>query len=395
MNFLENITFRRNRAKSESNTNDENEITVLTDSPLDGTATSLPDISQDEDDHITGLKLQLERLTMELNGAHKEIESLTLENMNLTRLNQELQKQNELYKKVTCSPIKIKPQTPKNKKTRAKANQSKGKHLENPVQCAESSTSVETTILSTSVNNHQQLDKTITDGVNFNTGKLQSDSRMQCKEQKYGNKITKSKICILSTNKTNKVLKIAEDTFPNYSICHYLTPNCGLRNLISNLDLKLKKYTLNDYCIIFIGEEDFHRTQNYVELTINIRETLSKLQHTNIILCAPTFKLNEYSTMFNSRIETFNSLLHLDACTYNYVYLFDSNYYLTYDFAMFRKKSRTVNNRGIANIFRNLSLMISEFTLCDDLDVCNVLYEVPDVAVSISSSNNENEQFFL
>ncbi|KAJ8723137.1 hypothetical protein PYW08_003049 [Mythimna loreyi] len=112
MNFLDNITFRRNRSKSETKTNDTEENSSLTNSPIDGTTTSLPDISDDEDEQITKLKQQLEQLTLELNSAHNEIESLTLENMKLNHLNQELQKQNALYKKVACSPAKLKLQTP-------------------------------------------------------------------------------------------------------------------------------------------------------------------------------------------------------------------------------------------------------------------------------------------
>lgn len=401
MNVLENITFRRNRTKSETTTNDTDPDILLANSPIDGTTTSLPDISDDEDDQSTKLKRQLEQLTLELNSAHNEIESLTLENTKLKHHNQELQKQNALYKKVACSPAKLKSQTPKNKKTSAKINLSVRKNTEKSSECTEFTTTSKSTSPNGVQNQYnQQLNKSITDGVINSTGinrkrktevqitKLNNDSKP--------NKSLMKKICILSSNKNNKILEIAEDVFPNYRICHYLTPNCGVKYLISDLDLKLKDYNMNDYCLIFVGEEDFRRTKNYVELTIYIRETLSKVQHTNIILCAPTFKLNGYSTMFNARIETFNSLIYLDAYSYNYAYLFDSNYYIDYDFNMFTKSSTSVNNRGMANIFHNIGLMINEFTMHSDLNSCNSSDKVTDFSYSVQSSvTDENELFFL
>lgn len=128
---------------------------------------------------------------------------------------------------------------------------------------------------------------------------------------------------------------------------------------------------MNDFCLIFVGEEDFRRTTNYVDLIITVRETLLKIQHTNVIICAPTFKLNDFSTLFNGRIETFNSLMYLDASTHNYAYLFDTNFYLSYDYKMFWKKSGAVNNYGMEKIFMNLSLMIDEFVHFSDEDNIN------------------------
>lgn len=396
MNFLENITFRRNRSKSETNI-DENDITISTNSPIDGTTTSLPDISDDEEDQITKLKLQVEQLTLDLNAAHGEIESLTLENSNLNRLNQELQKQNSLFKKVACSPAKLKPQIPKSQKKSAK--QVTKKNTEKFSERKGFTTGVEQCVSQSCVKNLQQLDKSDTDGATHTPTPKYNGTKTEYQETELSTKRTKtrkSKLCILSCNKNNKILEIAEDKLWNYEICHYLTPNTGINNLLLNLDLKLKDYTSNDYCVIFIGEEDFRQTSNYVELTINIREMLLKLQHTNIILCAPTFKLNQYSAMFNSRIETFNSLMYLDACTYNFAYLFDSNFYLDYDISMFRKNSGSVNNRGMANIIHNLSLMINEFTPYDNSVSCDSFDEVSDLPHSVPCKvSDENELFFL
>lgn len=73
---------------------------------------------------------------------------------------------------------------------------------------------------------------------------------------------------------------MAEKTFPNYKVCHYLSPGCDTMKLIDNIDIKLKNYTMDDYCLIFIGEEDFRQTNNYIDLTKAIRQTLLKTNHT-------------------------------------------------------------------------------------------------------------------
>lgn len=174
-------------------------------------------------------------------------------------------------------------------------------------------------------------------------------------------KNTKRKLCIVSANKSNKILSIAKNTFQNCEFCHYVSPNCGTEQLINNLEKKLIEYTMNDFCIILIGEKDFHKTANYVDIIIKLREKLQKIQHTNIIICVPTFKLSDRSTLFNWRIETFNNLLHLDLQTYNYATAFDSNLDLCYDFTMFSKFSRKINDRGMRNVFHNLSVTIADY----------------------------------
>lgn len=321
----------------------------------------MPELSEDEDEsEVCALKKEIEILKTKLETADKTIIMLLSENSTLKKNYTELLEKNKTYKTIASSPAKTKEKTPKKSK--------KSKHHLKEIET--------------------QTDNNITNKQSLPTTQSSVTEASKCA------KTRKSKLCILSSNKNNKILEISEEKFCNYEICHYLTPNSGIKNFLLNLDLKLKDYTTNDYCVIFIGEEDFRQTSNYVELTINIRETLLKLQHTNIILCAPTFKLNEYSAMFNSRIETFNSLIYLDACTYNFAYLFDSNFYLDYDISMFAKRNGSVNNRGMANIIHNLSLMINEFTQYDNPVSC-VSYD-EDLGHSMPGIvTDENELFFL
>ncbi|KAH9631112.1 hypothetical protein HF086_013070 [Spodoptera exigua] len=114
MNFLDNITFRRTRTKSDSILN-ESEVVAATPT-LNETVTSVPEMSDDEDDLVKKLREQITHLTLELQSAHSEIESLSLENSNLKSLNEKLSKNNDLYKKVTLTPAKLKSSSSKRTK---------------------------------------------------------------------------------------------------------------------------------------------------------------------------------------------------------------------------------------------------------------------------------------
>lgn len=113
---------------------------------------------------------------------------------------------------------------------------------------------------------------------------------------------------------------------------------------------------MDDFCILIIGEDDFTATKNYVELVANIRETLQKVQNTNVVICVPTYKYGhdrEY-LLYNQRVENFNNLLYLDALTHEYAYIFDSNKKLKYDYSMFKNSSGSINNNGLRVMFKAL-----------------------------------------
>lgn len=114
----------------------------------------------------------------------------------------------------------------------------------------------------------------------------------------------------------------------------------------------------------------------------------------NIIICAPTFKLDDYSMMFNGRIETFNSLLYLDACTHQYAYLFDTNFYLTYDYKMFSLRSGSVNNNGLVNIFKNINLMLDEISSHEDFHLIDRDYG-KSPPISPTCTKDRTIDFFL
>lgn len=271
MNFFENITFRKARTLSLTEISDEHSSNNL---EIDGSASSLPNISNNENnEYVQELQNQIEQLTSQLNSAHEEIKNLNIENTELKKSLNVITNKNEVLKKAT-KKLTGEVQTPrKGSQTSTPRNHSQRKP-------AVIKKSTETLHSNTSGNSN-----------NFGPG-LQNTTAQ--KREGDGNNVThksaKHKLCIVSTNVNNKILSIAEDTFHNFQICHYVSPNCDTVQLISDIHKKLADYNYEDYCVIFIGEEDFQRTKDYVNIIVKLREALLKVQHTNIIICVPTFK---------------------------------------------------------------------------------------------------------
>lgn len=343
MNFLDNITFRRNRTRSEPN---DDESDIILSQTLNCTTSSLPEISEDEDTpQLKILKDEIASLTSQLASAHEEIEKLSLENCNLKKLNGEYNKRNDMYKKIVNSPGKIKSKTtlltPK-RNTKTKQTQT------TPVIEKSCSSPINTkTAKSTSRN--------------VSSSKPTQNTRTETTPKKHS---VKRRICLISSETTNRLYTIAERTnLRDFEICHYRKPTCGLRPILHKIEGKVQDFTHSDYCVIYIGEEDFRKTHNYLELVMFIREKLMELNHTNFVICLPTFKyMTDANIMYNSRVEMFNNLLYLDINTYNYAYLLDSNLNLSYDHDSYSKRFGTLNKIGLKIVVSDLQDLI--LSLC-------------------------------
>lgn len=323
MDEINNVTVRRARAHSNSDNLDETFVYHT----LDGTVCSMPDISDDENiDLITHLKKNIDDLTIKLSSANGEIDSLSIEIEKLKKENEILIRKNSLYKQIAASPLKSSTTTPK--KQGIKRSKQAG--------C---------------INKQTQTDSDI---VAKKKVSIKSATSAQAPKSEQ-NTTTTSKVCILSNNTENKILSISNTTLQLKSdICHYLMPHCTMDQMMLNIETKVKSFTMNDFCIIMIGEEDIN-SNNYPNLIFSIRASINKIQHTNIIICAPTYKCGNYTNIFNGKIEYFNSLLCHDIFTHEHAYFLDSNMNLTYDYKMFYRRSGKLNNTGMRTIFQDLN----------------------------------------
>lgn len=378
MNFLENITFRRKRS-STSNQNESESTSQI----LDATVNSLPDLTDDEEtDLVKGLREEIDNLTIQLSSAHLEIETLSLENNDLKNNIKELSKKNEFYKNVAQSPAK-KMSTPKKSKTPSKTHNLKSvisnKTFEDKIVQTEQVETVQQSKKSPQKKSKRKLNtqnKKIVDNSEIKFSKIPT----HVTERKVAQQ-NSSKVVLISSNAHNKVLQVAEDTMNGSNgttlVRHYLTPNGGIKQLLQGIDSKVKSLTKTDYCVILIGEEDFKQSCDYINLTNYIRDTLSKIKHTNFIISLPTYKYSfeptviNYLNMYNYKIDTFGKLLYVDNLAHKYAHIFDSNSYIPANKEMYNLRSGMMKNAGLRTILNNICHMITDTSLQLDTD-CSV-----------------------
>lgn len=366
MNFLENITFRRTRTKSDSILNDSDAVSAKT---INETASSVPELSDDEDlGLIKGLREQVMNLTIELKTARAEIEALSLENSNLRSLNKDMEKNNETYETINDSSPNINQPTMKKS-----TNKNKQSNKQSKMCTPENKNPVKPDKVTTTTQNRSE----------------KAEIQINCKKR--------NKICILSTDNKNNILYIAEDTFNKCDICHYITPHSNMQRLLNGVQLQVSNFTLQDYCIILLGEDDFKFTNRYLDCVLQIREVLQEISHTNVIICTPTYKFYNNNYLFNSRIETFNNLLYLDIITHGHAYFLDSNKNLKYDDTMFDRRTGSINYFGVQAIFKDVKnvIMYMQKNVIECSEDCNENFTECKEKHQTKVTRANNSEFFL
>lgn len=322
---------------------------------------SCPEISECSQEVVKELENTILQLQQKLESADNEIINLLAENSSLVKLNKTYESKLKTLTQICSSPT----QTTSAKIKRRSFN---GRHLSFSSEKTYTTPTGTNKIKNKLDNTKGEKSHTPNNAATTLTPnckvKLQQ-ARERCSqnvEQGHTHRI--NNLCIISSNKQNNVATTAISTFHNTKICHFLTPNVGLEQLLVNLKKKVQNFTLYDSCVIMIGEKDFEISMDYRKLVNILRTELLKIQHTNVFICLPTFRHGLYaSLLFNTRIDTFNNLLYLDNLTHEYAYIIDSNKNLTYDSDMFTIFKGTLNNRGLRQIFNDLSLLINDVLL--------------------------------
>uniref|UniRef100_A0A2A4JXQ3 Uncharacterized protein n=1 Tax=Heliothis virescens TaxID=7102 RepID=A0A2A4JXQ3_HELVI len=304
---------------------------------------------------------EMNTLKSNLLSTQNEMDNLILENVELKKQITQLSQEIIILKQICRSPTSsLRKSISSNKKNSVKRRladnfqHSPNTDKLNPDQQIERSQSSfsEDTFLEANVDESSKLP---TDDTSSN----EIVSATQCLVSV--NNLHRNKLCIISDNNENNILNFAENTFPNKIVCHYCMPKAGIIELLATLEVKLAYYTLDDFCIILLGERDFTVSKNYAYLVDYIKCKLEKLLHTNIVFCCPTFKLGWDTILFNSRIEAFNQLIYQSNRVFNYVYTFDTNRQLKYSYEMFSKYTGKINNSGMNKIFKNLKNYLELF----------------------------------
>jgi hypothetical protein len=188
------------------------------------------------------------------------------------------------------------------------------------------------------------------------------------------NNTKRNKICVVSSissrnniNILNIILKTFSDTFD----CFHGSYHGGrIHQLLSNLTNNIHEYTLRDYCILMVGEEDFeiHRDYDHTVLVQEIKNTLKTITHTNIIVCTPTYVCG--APIYNYRVELFNTLLNEDIQANNYAHFLDTNLGLPLN--MFSFFSGKITNLGMVEIFKYIDSMIKNDELLEERSLIHI-----------------------
>lgn len=357
---MENVTQRRYIPQRTSSMSD-----ITKDTIFDSSMTSLPSISLNESwtradlwEKINALTEELKNTVCELKIAHQEIENLNGENY---RLKMDLQKTHKIienYKKInivdniTRTPVSRRKMK-KNKRHSLDTSTSLHpnpladwgrpsehvKLLPNPLADANKSL----TTLSLSSGNSLSVipeSSNISPLPNNNTSVNSVTG-------------TKRKLCILSNRHFTGSLNTIEDTFSSeFNFCRYLLPNFRIKELFTNLKNKLCNFTMDDYCIILLGEADFKLDCNFIELINTLTDAIKDINMTNVIICTPTYVLG--APVYNYKIELFNTLLQVELQKNQFVHFFDSNESLNYE--MFSDLSGRINKFGLIHIFKTIMM---------------------------------------
>ncbi|XP_061725415.1 uncharacterized protein LOC133531299 [Cydia pomonella] len=351
---------------------------------------SCPDLRSVTEDTLKDHKNTIANLETRLQTAEEEINNLILENGTLKKV---LEEREQTIKKLThiCSSpadsIKKKKRNRKNlssikmdvSQTEVITSDDKIEHIQSDTNQSEASGSISPPVRCYQTDQspsrydqadqppdrhdqadhppdrHAQADQPNQEPTSTPVKQISESSK--CTVKAAGNE-KQVKLCILSNHhKKLRTLQAIQSTFDqDADFCHYTVPNGGIKALLSNLDNKLKHFTLNDYCIIFLGENDISRSECTITLVNYLRETLKKITHTNKIICLPTYVCG--ALIYNYKVEMFNNLLTMDMQTNNYAYIFDTNRDLTLD--MFSYSSGKIMKRGIRSALLSLNQFIAE-----------------------------------
>lgn len=348
MNFdSDNVTHRKPARSSSlsdiSNVSNEKAI-------FDATMLSMPDSLHDDSESLTDLIEQNKTLSTQLLRAREEIENLNNENFRLKSDLQAVIKQLKIYNEIYAAPAEKCTTSSRSDKILQQ------KHIENP-EYTTTMLNKETQTCSKIANIAREPSTTIPSTNNRDNNGIKT----QCSET-----TQKNKLCMLSTDKTKGYLPTIEKVFSdNCQYCNYVLPNCSIIKLLQGIQQKLKGFTLRDYCILFISENDIREETDYINLINAIKNALKTITHTNIVICVPTYIMG--APIYNFKVEMFNNLLYMDLQNNKYAYIFDSNRDLSTE--MFSTATGKINKIGMYNIYNrimdNISIDISLYDRTD------------------------------
>jgi hypothetical protein len=330
---------------------------------------SLPDVTTCREEIINELKDEIAKLRNELNIANNEIDNLNITNRQLIRKVETQESIIKLYKTVSIDDLN---KSAKNGKS----------FMSTPIRNIRENTLPRNEIMISSSNKVHNTMVMKNKPTLLSTPK--SDAAVTGRNDK------RKKICFISSTERESTAKVIRNKFGEYEMCHYRVPGGGALELSSRLQEKLKGFTMNDYCVIMLGETDFTVSKKYLYVVHKLRQTLLTVQHTHVIICVPTYKYCSQANLFNNRVEIFNNLIYRDNVKHEYCYVLDSNKNLECSHSMFLKQNGMVNNHGVKIILNDIMNQI----LAISFNVINEDYEsIVNASSNFVKNKNNNCSF--
>lgn len=354
---------------------------------------SCSNIKFNKNEHIKKLTNRINELEFKLMNSDKLVDNLLEDINNLTKKNNEYLQKIELLT-IICKSTTKKPKQKKKQKTNSTRLDFTPSEIEDPdhrsSRCVQSPTEDHN---STKVDSSQGRENEI--GIDGNMSQKRCDEPDQIENSFLVEDCVKPKLNIISSNKDNKILDIVySKLFEKFSICHFLTPHCNNRYLLENIDDKLNNFTQEDFCVIFLSDEDFKNVNDnneYFKLIEYIRLKLLKINFTNVIICVPSYKCGTHYDNFNWNVELFINLLHLDNMTHKYSYMLDTNLNVTYDFTTFNKFNGKLNNRGMNIVIEDLKHLINEIQSQSNIDESSIATDNSNIIQGKTNKMNYND----
>lgn len=350
---------------------------------------SCPDLRINCSHQLENLKEKHDNLQNKLHSADVEIQNLIGENYTLKNRIKQLEQTVNNLKKICSSSSTQNKTTSTNKRSRKSLTKKKLNF------CSEKEENQSFQDLNVSpTTSTVEINKEMTQISEKNT--YRETENLSSQKQNPKKIESPGKLCIISSNSKNKILQSAENNLEHTEICHYLTPGAGVHKLLKGIERKLQDFTLKDYCIIFLGDYDFNKTENYQDIVNYIRDCLQKLQHTNIIICLPTYKYAK--KIFNMRVELFNTLIYYDNLINEYAYILDCNKNLDYSPRMYTGQTGFLNNIGYRIIFSDLKILIADISENNQLNDITYQYDAENgnlMTQPVQQHMFEDEQKFF
>ncbi|KAF9406290.1 hypothetical protein HW555_013294, partial [Spodoptera exigua] len=339
---------------------------------FDTTMASLPNTSLNTSQTVVDLQERVKKLSEELDSAHVEIENLNSENFRLKTDIQKYLKTIDTYKEL-ASNIDRKNNTPlsgRKRKTHQGYKISLTKPLIEDLNIKQTySDKTQDLPVSTYhdksprastqwLSNGSQYNRQENNCCNAENKILMLNKETQTTHQTYDNTLTHnnkrtliSNVCDVATKKSSGVVPKQKNKLAIISSgCTKGTlPLIEKRKHLSTIEHKLKAFSINDYCLIFIGENDL-KNDDYMEILDNLRKYLKKNTHTNLVVCTPTFICG--ALIYNYKVELFNNLLLWEIKNNRYAYNFDTNRTLSLE--MFSISTGKINKQGWKNILERI-----------------------------------------